>query len=198
MANLVVTIVRPWSNSQTTVADGLQDDLVEFHASHFSGSALPNEALVEFWDQEQEDDGLGYYEDGTKRTLTDEQIAIFRHSEIQDLIKRCIQSKLEREEAASEDEGVEKMNSTATMVEEAVSVGTTSGTAAKSNQELFKSPSSKSKSTNRKRKRPLEESSRGKSRRDPGDFTGEGEIKTYRRMCRDMDSSKDESIVLDY
>jgi hypothetical protein len=30
---------------------------------------------------------LGYYEDGTKRTLTDEQIAIFRHSEIQALLR---------------------------------------------------------------------------------------------------------------
>ncbi len=34
-----------------------------------------------------EDDDLGYYEDGTKRTLTDEQIAIFRHSEIQTLLR---------------------------------------------------------------------------------------------------------------
>jgi hypothetical protein len=33
--------------------------------------------------EETEDDGLGYYEDGAKRTLTDEQIAIFRHSEIE-------------------------------------------------------------------------------------------------------------------
>ena len=28
------------------------------------------------------DDGLGYYSDGVKRTLTDEQVAMFRHSEI--------------------------------------------------------------------------------------------------------------------
>jgi hypothetical protein len=34
-----------------------------------------------------QEDGLGYYEDGTKRTLTDEQIAIFRHSEIQALLR---------------------------------------------------------------------------------------------------------------
>jgi hypothetical protein len=32
------------------------------------------------------DDGLGYYEDGVKRTLTDEEIAIFRHSEIQRIL----------------------------------------------------------------------------------------------------------------
>lgn len=37
---------------------------------------------------------MGYYEDGVKRTLTDEQIAIFRHSELQQL-KR----KLEKEDA---------------------------------------------------------------------------------------------------
>lgn len=36
-------------------------------------------------EEEEEDDGLGYYPDGVKRTLTDEQIAIFRHSEIEAL-----------------------------------------------------------------------------------------------------------------
>lgn len=34
---------------------------------------------------DEEEDELGYYEDGTKRTLTDEQIAIFRHSELEAL-----------------------------------------------------------------------------------------------------------------
>lgn len=29
---------------------------------------------------------LGYYHDGVKRTLTDAQIAIFRHSEIQEML----------------------------------------------------------------------------------------------------------------
>ena len=39
------------------------------------------------YSKDVEDDGLGYYEDGTKRTLSDEQIAIFRHSEIQALLR---------------------------------------------------------------------------------------------------------------
>lgn len=30
---------------------------------------------------DDDDDGLGYYPDGVKRTLTDEQILMFRHSE---------------------------------------------------------------------------------------------------------------------
>ena len=35
----------------------------------------------------EDDDGLGYYPDGVRRTLTDEQIAIFRHTEIQTLLR---------------------------------------------------------------------------------------------------------------
>jgi len=37
---------------------------------------------------EEADDELGYYPDGTKRTLTDEQIAMFRHSEIQAILRK--------------------------------------------------------------------------------------------------------------
>ena len=35
-----------------------------------------------------DEDGLGYYADGVKRTLTDEQIAMFRHSEIYALLRK--------------------------------------------------------------------------------------------------------------
>lgn len=68
-----------------------------FHAKHFPGAPQPahvlhgvtEEATEGYYD---EDDGLGYYSDGTKRTLTDEQIAMFRHSEIQaELRKRRLQ-----------------------------------------------------------------------------------------------------------
>ncbi|UKZ90829.1 uncharacterized protein TrAFT101_005828 [Trichoderma asperellum] len=77
------------------------DELSEFHQSHFSNEAvsdfgqhfitLPSQEvsedqLYEEWgEEEEEDDGLGYYEDGVKRTLTDEQIEIFRHSELREL-----------------------------------------------------------------------------------------------------------------
>ncbi|KAK3397819.1 hypothetical protein B0T20DRAFT_480035 [Sordaria brevicollis] len=36
-----------------------------------------------YYEEDDYDDGLGYYPDGVKRTLTDEQIAIFRHSELE-------------------------------------------------------------------------------------------------------------------
>ena len=39
------------------------------------------------YDEQHED--LGYYQDGAKRTLTDEQIALFRHSEIQQLLREA-------------------------------------------------------------------------------------------------------------
>lgn len=59
---------RPMNVPNVTI-----DDLKDFHQSHLG--------------QEDADDGLGYYADGVKRTLTDEQIAIFRYSEIQRLLR---------------------------------------------------------------------------------------------------------------
>jgi hypothetical protein len=81
------------------------DEILEFHQGHFSNEAIADfgqnftnlpaqeaseDQLYEEWGEEgdEEDDGLGYYEDGVKRTLTDEQIEIFRHSELRELRKQ--------------------------------------------------------------------------------------------------------------
>ncbi|OHW90724.1 hypothetical protein CSPAE12_10651 [Colletotrichum incanum] len=79
------------------------DDLMAFFGTHFSDAALqtfkadffnPNHqsdaanagpSVEEDGEAFEEDDGLGYYSDGVKRTLTDEQIAMFRHSELEAL-----------------------------------------------------------------------------------------------------------------
>lgn len=69
-----------------------QEDLATFDQAHFSSyhhahlstHFLPPPAPGTILD---DDDGLGYYPDGCKRTLTDAQIAIFRHSEIQELLR---------------------------------------------------------------------------------------------------------------
>jgi hypothetical protein len=72
---------------------GIQGDLRAFHAKHLPTAALPEQfflgADTEPEDQyyTYQDDGLGYYEDGIKRTLTDEQIALFRHTEIQTILR---------------------------------------------------------------------------------------------------------------
>jgi len=42
--------------------------------NHFSQQFLG--PVEEVYQEEEEDDGLGYYEDGTKRTLTDEQASV--------------------------------------------------------------------------------------------------------------------------
>ncbi|KAH8679843.1 hypothetical protein BGZ60DRAFT_428137 [Tricladium varicosporioides] len=76
------------------------EELSSFHAAHFStisaghfahhflGPVKEEYAEEEYYEEEyEEDDGLGWYEDGVKRTLTDEQIQIFRHSEIEALLR---------------------------------------------------------------------------------------------------------------
>ncbi|KAL5044923.1 hypothetical protein BDW71DRAFT_93361 [Aspergillus fruticulosus] len=88
------------------------EDLQAFQAKHFPATLKPlqspslpthdvyNEdpyANTDEEDVEDEDDDLGYYPDGVKRTLTDEQIRIFRHSEIHALLRER-QIKQENEE----------------------------------------------------------------------------------------------------
>ncbi|KIW07836.1 uncharacterized protein PV09_01754 [Verruconis gallopava] len=79
-----------------------EDDLRAFHARHFPGTALPQQFFIGYQTEEgangdevdddedgggeEDSDGLGYYPDGVKRTLTDAQIAIFRHSELQRIL----------------------------------------------------------------------------------------------------------------
>ncbi|TGJ82710.1 hypothetical protein E0Z10_g6063 [Xylaria hypoxylon] len=77
-----------------------QADIESFHATHFSNDAIGlfesqflrpkpvydgDTEYYPYEEQEEEHDVLGYYSDGVKRTLTDEQIAIFRHSEVEAL-----------------------------------------------------------------------------------------------------------------
>ena len=53
-------------------------------------SAFQPDTPAPAWEKENEvddNDKLGYYDDGVKRTLADEQIAIFRHSEVQRLLQ---------------------------------------------------------------------------------------------------------------
>lgn len=84
-----------------------QDELFAFYQAHFSDDAVAHFGgdflNVKFKDEEQEpfdeewdEDDLGYYEDGVKRTLTDEQIEIFRHSELQMLRRQQEKDSLKR------------------------------------------------------------------------------------------------------
>jgi len=102
--------------SELTIPTVSWDQIASFRGRHFSPAAqlsffthfIPGttptttEQLVEATDEgecygddmdyayeeheHEENDDLGYYPDGVKRTLTDAQIAIFRHSEIQEML----------------------------------------------------------------------------------------------------------------
>ncbi|OTA92502.1 hypothetical protein M434DRAFT_31755 [Hypoxylon sp. CO27-5] len=94
-----------------------QAEIDSFHNAHFS--TPPRELFdfqffrpenAQYYNQdyeeyeeyyEEEDDGLGYYSDGVKRTLTDEQIEIFRHSEIEALRRVEAKAAKLREESAA-------------------------------------------------------------------------------------------------
>ncbi|KAK2625574.1 hypothetical protein QTJ16_004886 [Diplocarpon rosae] len=72
-----------------------QEELLSFHAAHFSRGPVSHFSeqflgpVGEYTEGDSfDDDDLGYYGDGVKRTLTDEQIAIFRHSEIETLLRQ--------------------------------------------------------------------------------------------------------------
>ncbi|KAI7974185.1 hypothetical protein EIK77_000131 [Talaromyces pinophilus] len=87
-----------------------QEDLQKFQANHFfEATTTPASAaqpgLVENEEESYyEEEDLGYYKDGAKRTLTDEQIEIFRHSEIHTLLRERERLREDAEEQSDHEE----------------------------------------------------------------------------------------------
>lgn len=70
-----------------------------FHQTHFAGQDVPAVSSTSRKENEgDEHDCLGYYNDSVKRTLTDEQIRMFRHSEIQRLLSERKQAHAQEKE----------------------------------------------------------------------------------------------------
>ena len=101
-------------SSPLSIPTVTEHDLLTFHLQTFgkpfqaasvaepNGETYTNE-YYDHYDEEEHD--LGYYPDGTKRTLTDQEIEIFRHSEIHALLRAKELRDEEREEGlASESE----------------------------------------------------------------------------------------------
>ncbi|RFU23808.1 hypothetical protein B7463_g12530, partial [Scytalidium lignicola] len=65
----------------------MRDTFLGVSADHFSEDFLGPVEQDHCTVLENQDDGFGYYEDGVQRTLTDEQITMFRHSEIQTILR---------------------------------------------------------------------------------------------------------------
>ncbi|KAI0109061.1 hypothetical protein GGR51DRAFT_558420 [Nemania sp. FL0031] len=105
-----------------------QADIESFHAAHFSSNAIDlfgsqflqhnyadngDTSYYQYGEEEDEDDGLGYYPDGVKRTLTDDQIAIFRHSELEAL-RRAERMALKSEQTKNAESGTDTPREEAT------------------------------------------------------------------------------------
>ncbi|OBT89450.1 hypothetical protein VE02_02064 [Pseudogymnoascus sp. 03VT05] len=98
--------VPPASSPAGTVPLVSTVELADFYTKHFSGHSKDHFATTFLAEgvAEEEDDNLGYYEDGVKRTLTDEQIAMFRHTEIETLLRerrKSDEAKADKAERAS-------------------------------------------------------------------------------------------------
>ncbi|KAJ9615662.1 hypothetical protein H2200_001738 [Cladophialophora chaetospira] len=89
--------------------------LMAFHAAHFPGQPTPKPTTTQQLSVGEtetgqpavnSDDDLGHYEDGAKRTLTDTQIKLFRHSEIQRLLseRRAAAEKASKQKSSKGDD----------------------------------------------------------------------------------------------
>ena len=166
-----------------------QEDLTAFHTLLFGPysrtPATTFEAQPVTEDHEAYDDGLGYYEDGVKRTLTDEQIAMFRHSEIQALL-RDRRHKVENKDASVE---VEKdVGRSAPALTEEVD-----GLAAEDEEEEYARFLEEER---RQMERDAAANKRKRSTEDAGAIRGREA--THRRTARELDVNLETNDTLDY
>jgi hypothetical protein len=122
---------------------------------------------------------LGYYPNGVKRTLTDDQIAMFRHSEIQTHLR---QRRLRRENAADYDE-----TTPAASIGSAQPVGDSStSTLDNPSRETSVNPSNLQGKGKRKWQRFIQSSD------------ANPEHLTHRRIARELDEQRASSVDLAY
>ena len=202
---------------------GCKEDLLAFQLSHFGDDTKPEDWFVDAqtaidYDPAtaaDEEEDLGYYDDGVKRTLTDEQIAMFRHSEIQQLVRDGIAMKEEQDEDARE--GVEATvdaelvngvaSEASSMEEELQNVAApTQPVLAKQPLERLPTPSMRSEtslsSSSAKRMRekevPYDQRNKRKWEGYVEDVDPEQGSLTQRRIIRELDVQRHEEVELDY
>lgn len=137
-------------------------------------------------------DHLGWYPDGNKRTLTDDQIAMFRHSEIYSILRER-QVRRENREADGEDQTMDfAATGTATPGEPRSSQADSNDDLGEAQEDLYQNSTGDPQSTSwaslskNKRKRDLE---------DTGHKSGKA---STRRLVRELDSVAAEDQTLDY
>lgn len=170
------------------------------------------------YDPQVDDDGLGYYEDGVKRTLTDEQIEMFRHSEIETMLRdQKLQAEQDWTEAEHKDvtageehraeRAVSPVSDASSMEDELLGLGRAESVeppfSAIQRRRSQSSRSGTSYSTDPKmRQRAYETPYEQRHKRKWEDYIEENDplegSLTHRRIVREMDEQHDESVDLDY
>ncbi|KAK7540634.1 uncharacterized protein J3D65DRAFT_665392 [Phyllosticta citribraziliensis] len=206
------------------------DDMRDFHQRHFPTASAPADFLshqqarheepshvadnlteAPAVTEDYEDDGLGYYEDGVERTLTDDEISIFRHSEVQRLYAQLLEHASEAaERRLTELEAKSKSNepseegeyepqsdpAAATTVvekaEEEKSVENANPSIKQENQRIQGSERRLSPQVASNDAPPYNNGPKKRKRSD------ESEHHTFRRIAREMDDVKAVDVELDY
>ena len=170
-----------------------QDDLLQFHNNHF-GKAFVGASTTTGTDHgyqtdhplQYDENDLGHYSDGCARTLTDEQIEIFRHSEIQRLLLKQRRDAEAAAEADSEQEVDEDVESPAAFVDDH-----------KSSRKLPKASRAKIPKKYREQFIADTEKFRNRSRQQHQDAYDRN-VSTRRRVRELDDITRQDDIVLDY
>ena len=142
-------------------------------------------------------DDLGYYPDGVKRTLTDEQIAMFRHSEIYSILRERQVLKENRQA-----DGYELSDSQFSDGEEVIQAQISSDKMAQTPPDQNTTYSgSKSETAAFRKKTGLISRTNGSNKRkrhseDSGESQSQGH--SFRRTARELDSLMADDQVLDY
>ncbi|KAI7330052.1 hypothetical protein KC315_g5876 [Hortaea werneckii] len=201
-----------------------EDDLLAFQSTHFGDDTKPDNWFVDAetalnvqpaW---EEDEDLGFYADGAKRTLTDQQIEMFRHSEIEQLLRerRLLEDEEEyqnrRPEGAqdeeqrslSSDSGRSSLEDDLHDLAKPTAKPATRPAPTRKLSQSSRSESSKStvKSGTWKRQRKKEVPYNQRHKRRWEDFIEDNDpiegSMTFRRNARELDDRQEEPVLMDY
>lgn len=188
---------------------------MSFQFAHFGDDTKPDnwfvakEAALNF----EDDDGLGYYEDGVKRTLTDEQIAVFRRTELWQMKHEQEQRQQDEQENVTgthESEPVRAVSpasDVSSLEDELLAYATVKQLKSHSVEPRQRQPSHGSRSDSNsgsRRGRPSQQSipyDQRNKRKWEGYINDEDPIEgslTHRRVARELDDQQTEPVEMDY
>ncbi|KXS99567.1 hypothetical protein AC578_2214 [Pseudocercospora eumusae] len=191
-----------------------EDDLLRFQFAHFGDDTKPDnwfvtkEAALSF----EDDDGLGYYADGVKRTLTDEQIAVFRRTELWQMKHEQEQRQQDERNATDAHDpelvrAASPISDVSSLEDELLAYATVKQLKSQSVEPKQRQPSHGSRSDSNsasRRGRPSQQNipyDQRNKRRWEGYIHDEDPIEgslTHRRVARELDDQQAEPVEMDY